>query len=129
MRPVNDTTPHEAAIIARATAAVMNFILFMMCWFYLKKRLTLRANLPFLFHITAVVPAMGTEFAFRKADGIYKVIQPLEFQCGKLKVLAHCVNHLLVLFAVGIDILLQYLFRKVLGSLKVSDDSSCVQVK
>ena len=72
---------------------------------------------------------MCTKFAFREAYGVYKVIQPLEFQCGELEVLAHCVNHFLMLLAVGIYIFLQYLFRKVLGSLKIPDDPSCIKVK
>ena len=100
--------------VAEAPDVILSFYLFLSCK---------------LLHITAVVPAVGAEFAFWQSYGFYKVIQPLEFKACQLQVLAHGVNHLCVLFAVGINILLKYLFRNVLGTLKVSDDPSCIQVK
>lgn len=33
-----------------------------------------------LFHIAAVVPTMGTQFAFRQSYSFHKVIETLEFQ-------------------------------------------------
>ena len=82
-----------------------------------------------LLHITAVVPAVGAEFAFWQPYGSHKVIQSLEFECGKLQMFAHCLHHLMVFCIVGIHILLQNLIRKVLSTLKVPYYPSGVQVK
>ena len=82
-----------------------------------------------LLHVAAVVPAVGAEFAFWKSYRFNKIINSLEFQCGKLKVLAHCVHHLLVLLAVWVCVLCQQFVGKILGAFKVSDDSSCVKVE
>ena len=79
-----------------------------------------------LLHITAVVPAVGAEFAFWQPYGSHKVIQSLEFKACQLQVLAHGVNHLCVLFAVGINIFLQYFFRNVFSSFKVTDNPPCI---
>ena len=70
-----------------------------------------------LLHITAVVPAVGAEFAFWQPYGSHKVIQSLEFECGKLQMFAHCLHHLMVFCIVGIHILLQNLIRNLLFQL------------
>ena len=60
-----------------------------------------------LLQVTAVVPAVGTKLAFWKSNGFYKIVETLELQCCKLKVLAHGVNHFLMFCTVGISIFFQ----------------------
>ena len=99
---------------AEAPDVILSFYLFLSCK---------------LLHIAAVVPAVGAEFAFWQPYGSHKVIQPLEFEGGKLQMFAHCLHHLMVFCIVGIHILLQNLIRKVLSTLKVPYYPSGVQVK
>lgn len=82
-----------------------------------------------LLHVAAVIPAVGTEFAFWQPYGSYKVIQPLEFEGGKLQMLAHCLHHFMVFCTVWVNIFLKDLIRKVLCALKVPYYSSGVQIK
>ena len=50
-------------------------------------------NRHFLLHITAVVPAMGTQVFLGQADGFHQIFQCIELQRGQVKPFGYLVHH------------------------------------
>ena len=69
-----------------------------------------------LLFLFSSVPAIGTEFAFGKSDGLHQIVQTMETKGSEIQSLADLLHHLRVILAVGICIILKHLVTWV-GSL------------
>ena len=82
----------------------------------------------FLLFLFSSVPAIGTEFAFGKSDGLHQIVQTMETKGSEIQSLADLLHHLRVILAVGICIILKHLVTWV-GSLSLLNDPSRDQIQ
>lgn len=83
----------------------------------------------FLFILSAFsVPAVGAEFTGLQTRSLDQIVQTVEAESGKVKLLTNGFNHLLVILAVWIGVIGQQFIRN-LVSFPFLDDPSCDQIQ
>ena len=81
-----------------------------------------------LLFLFSSVPAIGTEFAFGKSDGLHQIVQTMETKRSEIQSLADLLHHLRVILAVGICIILKPPATWV-GSLPLLNDPPLHQIQ